>query len=61
MLKREQHRKGRSLALVEAALDDLAARAHRHAIFYLTRPFLTDPDDELILELALARLSQLGE
>src|SRR5580700_9778936 len=57
VLKREQHREGRSLAVVDKALDDLAARANRHSIFYLIRPFLADPDDELILELALASAS----
>jgi len=40
--------------VVDSLLDDVAARATHHAIFYLFRPFLTDPDDELILELALA-------
>jgi predicted nucleic acid-binding protein len=54
VLKREQHLQGRSPALVERFLDDLACRANRRAIFYLIRPFLADPDDELILELALA-------
>ena len=54
VLKREQHREGRGLAVIDRFLDDLAARANRHAIFYLIRPFLTDPDDELIIELALA-------
>src|SRR5271157_2777599 len=57
VLKREQHRQGRPLALVDRLLDDLAARANRHAIFYLIRPFLTDSDDELVLELALASAS----
>jgi predicted nucleic acid-binding protein len=57
VLKREQHRQGRSLAVVDRFLDDVAARANRHAIFYLMRPFLADPDDELILELALASVS----
>jgi putative PIN family toxin of toxin-antitoxin system len=57
VLKREQHRQGRALELVDRFLDDLASRANRHAIFYLIRPFLTDPDDELILELALASSS----
>ena len=57
VLKREQHRQGRSLAVVDRFLDDLAARANRHAIFYLIRPFLADPGDELILELALASAS----
>jgi len=57
VLKREQHRQGRSLRVVDSFLDDLAARANHHAIFYLIRPFLNDPDDELILELALASTS----
>lgn len=52
VLKREQHRHGRSAEIVDGFLDDLAARANRHAIFYLIRPFLSDPDDELVLELA---------
>jgi predicted nucleic acid-binding protein len=42
---------------VDRFLDDLADRANRHAIFYLVRPFLSDPDDELILELAVASAS----
>ena len=54
VLKREQHRQGRDLAAVDRLLDDVAARANRHAIFYLIRPYLADPEDEFILELALA-------
>jgi len=57
VLKREQHRQGRPLAVVDRFLDDVAARANRHAIFYLLRPFLADPNDELILELAIASAS----
>jgi len=57
VLKREQHRQGRALAIVDRFLDDVAARANRHAIFYLIRPYLNDPNDEFILELALASAS----
>ena len=57
VLKREQHRQGRDLSEVDRFLDDVAARANRHAIFYLIRPYLADPDDEFILELALASAS----
>jgi putative PIN family toxin of toxin-antitoxin system len=57
VLKREQHQSGRDPAAVDAFLDDVAARANRHAVFYLIRPFLADPDDEFILELALASAS----
>ena len=35
-------------------MDYVAARANRHAIFYLMLPHLSDPDDEFILKLALA-------
>ena len=58
VLKREQHRQGRDFSVVERFLDDVAARANRHAIFYLVRPYLADPDDEFILKLALASASQ---
>jgi putative PIN family toxin of toxin-antitoxin system len=54
VLKREQHRQGLSLTVVDRFLDDVVARANRHAIFYLIRPFLADPNDELILELGIA-------
>jgi len=57
VLKREQHRQGRAMPMIDRFLDDLAARANRHSIFYLIRPFLADPQDELILELALASTS----
>lgn len=57
-LKREQHRMGRSLVVVDALVDDLARRANRHAIFYLIRPFLNDPGDEFVLELAVASASE---
>lgn len=58
VLKREQHRQGRPLEAVDRLLDDIARRANRHSIFYLVRPFLSDPDDELVLELALASSSE---
>src|SRR5277367_2184672 len=43
VLKREQHRQGRSLAVVDKFLDDIAARANRNAVFYLIRPFCQTP------------------
>ncbi len=57
VLKREQHRQGRGMAVVDRFLDDVAARANRLAIFYLIRPYLADADDEFVLELALASAS----
>lgn len=58
VLKREQHRQGRATTVVDQLLNDIAARANRHAVFYLIRPYLADPDDEFILELAVASGSQ---
>ncbi len=37
-----------------AFLRALAAHAHLQEIYYLWRPFLRDPDDDMLLELALA-------
>jgi len=37
-----------------AALRALAAHAHLQEIYYLWRPFLSDPDDDMVLELAFA-------
>ncbi|MEI9893754.1 MAG: PIN domain-containing protein [Chthoniobacter sp.] len=37
-----------------AALRVLAKNAHLQDIYYLWRPFLSDPDDDMVLELAVA-------
>ena len=39
---------------IEDILDYLAASAQEHAISFRWRPFLDDPDDDFILELAVA-------
>src|SRR5258707_1218586 len=39
---------------IEDVLDFLAANAQEHAISFRWRPFLGDPDDDFILELAVA-------
>ena len=54
VLKRERHRQGKEMSLVDAFLDDLVARAHRHSIFFLLRPYLRDANDDFVLELAFA-------
>jgi len=45
------------IALTARDIDDIinyiCAVAHRRAIFYLWRPFLRDPKDDLVLELAV--------
>jgi predicted nucleic acid-binding protein len=45
---------GRSAQDALTALRALAAYAHLQEIHYLWRPFLGDPDDDMVLELALA-------
>ncbi len=38
---------------VDDILDYLCSVAHKHAIFFLWRPFLRDPKDDMVLELAV--------
>ncbi len=42
-----------SKAVVDAVLDYHCAVARHHAIFFLWRPFLSDPSDDMVLELAI--------
>lgn len=53
---------GRATALegseIGDLLDYLCAVAHRQEIFYLWRPCLRDPKDDLVLELAVASRSR---
>ena len=44
---------------VSRFLDDLAARANRTVIYFLTRPALLDADDDFLLELAVASASEV--
>jgi len=44
--------------LIEAVLDYLCANAQEHGISFRWRPFLSDPDDDFILELAVAAKAQ---
>ena len=39
---------------VEAIIDHLCSVGTHHEIFYLWRPFLPDPEDDMLLELAVA-------
>lgn len=54
VLKRPEHLLGRTPEQVDAFLDFLLSASRLHEIFYLWRPMLLDPDDDLILELAVA-------
>jgi predicted nucleic acid-binding protein len=44
--------------LIESVLDYLCANAQEHRISFRWRPFLPDPDDDFILELAVTAKAQ---
>ena len=54
VLKREEHRMGGNPAEVDRFIASLVARANRRFIYFRWRPFLTDADDDFIIELSLA-------
>lgn len=54
VLKREIHRQGKDLSIIDKFIDDIVSVANRHSIFYLLRPHLKDADDDFILELAFS-------
>lgn len=54
VLKREIHRQGKDMSMIDDFIDDIVSEANRHPIFYLLRPYLKDADDDFILELAFA-------
>jgi putative PIN family toxin of toxin-antitoxin system len=51
-------REGFDSVLVSKFLDDVATRANRTVIYFLTRPALLDADDDFVLDLAVASGSQ---
>jgi putative PIN family toxin of toxin-antitoxin system len=54
-----RHRSGAQTAEhVTDLVDYLCAQAHHQAIFYLWRPCLSDPGDDMVLELAVAAQAQ---
>ena len=54
VLTRPEHLLGRTVEQAEAFLNFLLSAAMLHEIYYLWRPMLSDPDDDMILELAVA-------
>lgn len=44
---------------IDDILDYLCSVGHRRTVYYLWRPFLSDPKDEMVLELAVAAGSDL--
>jgi putative PIN family toxin of toxin-antitoxin system len=53
-LKRQPRLVGLSAEEVDALLDDLCELGECRAVYYLWRPTLRDPRDELVLEVAVA-------
>ena len=54
VLMRQAGEMGRTSTAVSDLIDYLCSVARRQALFFLWRPFLPDPDDDMILELAIA-------
>lgn len=54
VIQRQRTELGLSQDEVSAFIDSLCSMAHHHKIYFLWRPFLTDVNDELVLELAVS-------
>ena len=54
VLQRQRADLGLSEDEVSIFIDSLCAMAHHHQIYFLWRPFLTDVNDDLVLELAIS-------
>lgn len=54
VLKRQSRLLGLTLGDVDGFLDDLCVLGERRLVYYLWRPTLRDPRDELVLEVAVA-------
>lgn len=54
VLQRHRAELGLSEEEVSLFIDSLCALAQHHKIYFLWRPFLTDIDDDLVLELAIS-------
>ena len=54
VIQRHREELGLSKEEVSIFIDTLCSMAHHHKIYFIWRPFLTDPNDELVLELAVS-------
>ena len=54
VIQRQRAELGLSQDEVSTFIDALCSMAHHHKIYFLWRPFLTDVNDELVLELAVS-------
>lgn len=57
-LKREFRRNGWDLAIADDVLDVLVVASDQRNVFFRWRPMLPDPNDEFLLELAVAAGAQ---
>ena len=51
--RRQARELGLTHADVDAVVDFVCRQAHHRKIFYLWRPFLRDPNDDMVLEVAV--------
>jgi putative PIN family toxin of toxin-antitoxin system len=58
-LYRKRSDLGLSEKEIEAVLDNLCSLGDHQKIYYLWRPFLKDPNDDLILEVAVASQTEI--
>ena len=54
VLQRQRNELGLSEDEVSMFIDSLCALAHHHQIYFLWRPYLSDVNDDLVLELAVS-------
>ena len=54
VLKRQAKVLGLTPRAIDGLLDDLCLLSEHHVVYYLWRPTLRDPSDEMVLELAVA-------
>jgi putative PIN family toxin of toxin-antitoxin system len=54
VLQRQRNELGLSEDEISVFIDSLCAMAHHHQIFFLWRPYLSDVNDDLVLELAVS-------
>jgi putative PIN family toxin of toxin-antitoxin system len=52
--KRQSRATGLISADIDAIIDYICLVAEKHKVYYLWRPFLKDPKDDMVLELAVA-------
>jgi putative PIN family toxin of toxin-antitoxin system len=57
VLKRDCHKFGLSAEDIDDVLDAICSQAGLHRLYFLWRPVSADPDDDLVLEAAIASRS----